>query len=451
MRENETYWHSPETLEKELKILLQDPAFKDRVLAVLKQLEPEKGRELAKVLLWSDSVFSFGLAGQIPLCLNFLVAFIDQLGKELQSVPPELIRAFTTEMANNFDREAIKTLPRTFAPLIAALNPAAEGADHNNRLLRLNQMIDRADFGKLRKTVTDGADQLYPLAEALAERIVSDPVAFANLLNIFPPLLNNFLKVTAHAVQKIDFPPEILASAVFNFLDDLELQELGKTITSLCILLNELHRGSAILGGNQPRFRDVLQRAADKIVSDLDPDQSAAALVTLGEDLEVFLNIAAETAASRPELFRALGLAFLQGLSASFRGLAQLLEEPGLKDLRFTLLREGTQLIRESGLSDFINPEKLAALSNFLIATYNRRPEASHHPGDDALGIYFQNLDQEELSQALLNASDSLATALAGNPALARSSFKAVGKILFGTLRGLLRRRPKTRGKIYSG
>jgi hypothetical protein len=114
--------NSFEPLDKELKKLLQDPDFKDRVLAVIKQLEPEKGRELARVLLWSDSVFSFGMAGQIPLGLNFFVAFLDQLGKELQNVPPELFRAFTAEMASHMDREAIIALLQEWLKLFRDSN-----------------------------------------------------------------------------------------------------------------------------------------------------------------------------------------------------------------------------------------------------------------------------------------------------------------------------------------
>lgn len=122
MTVSDYHLNSFEPLDKELKKLLQDPDFKDRVLAVINQLEPEKGRELARVLLWSDSVFSFGMAGQIPLGLNFFVAFLDQLGKELQNVPPELFRAFTAEMAGHVDREAIRALLQEWLKLFRASN-----------------------------------------------------------------------------------------------------------------------------------------------------------------------------------------------------------------------------------------------------------------------------------------------------------------------------------------
>lgn len=112
MTESDCHLYSFEPLDKELEKLLQDPDFKERVLAVINQLEPEKGRELARVVLWSDSVFSFGLAGKIPLGLNFFVAFLDQLSKELQNVPPELFRAYTAEMASHVDLEAITALLR---------------------------------------------------------------------------------------------------------------------------------------------------------------------------------------------------------------------------------------------------------------------------------------------------------------------------------------------------
>jgi hypothetical protein len=208
-------------LDEELKKLLQDPDFKDRFMAVVKQLEPEKGRELARVLLWNDAVFSFGLAGQIPLGLNFFVAFLDQLGKELQNVPPELIKAFTTEMVHNLDLEAIKALPQN-----------------------------------------------------------------------------------------------------------------------------------------------------------------------------------------------------------------------------------GLKVFRDSGYPELIKPEDLAALSNALVAAYNRRPQAGNHFGSDAVNVYLENLDQNQLSKALQNASGEFSTALAENPVLARSLFKALIKIACGTLRGLLRRTPKAERKV---
>lgn len=146
MTVSDYHLHSFEPFDKELKKLLQDPDFKDRVLAVINQLEPEKGRELARVLLWSDSVFSFGLAGQIPLGLNFFVAFLDQLGKELQNVPPELFRAFTAEMASHVDREAIIALLPVWLKLFRASN--------------LPELIKPDDLAALSNTLITGYNSL---------------------------------------------------------------------------------------------------------------------------------------------------------------------------------------------------------------------------------------------------------------------------------------------------
>jgi hypothetical protein len=210
----------PGSLDEELKKLLQDPDFKDRFLAVSNQLEPEMGRELAKALLWSDAVFSFGLAGQIPLGLNFFVAFLDQLFRELQNMPPELIKAFTTEMVRNLDFEAIKALPQ-----------------------------------------------------------------------------------------------------------------------------------------------------------------------------------------------------------------------------------EGLKVIRASNFSELIKPEDLAGFSNAMVAAYNRLPRSNNRFGSDALNVYLENLDQDQFSKALQIASGRFSATLAENPVLARSLFKALVRISCGTLRGLLRRIPKTERK----
>jgi hypothetical protein len=207
-------------LDEELKKLLQDPDFKDRFLAVVKQLEPEKGRELARVLLWNDAVFSFGLAGQIPLGLNFFVAFLDQLFKELQNVPPELMRAFTTEMVRNVDFEAIKALPQEglkvirdsnlpelIKPedlaalsnaIIAAYNhgPRAGNQSGSDAIKVYLENLDQDQFSKALQTASGG------FSRTLAENPVLARSLFKALVKITCGTLRGLLRRTPKAERK---------------------------------------------------------------------------------------------------------------------------------------------------------------------------------------------------------------------------------------------------------
>jgi hypothetical protein len=445
LKEEISFSQPAEQVNEKLKNILHNPDFKNQLLANLEYLEPESARELARVLLWSDSVFSFGLVGQLPRSINFIVAFLDELGRQLQNVPPELIKAFTSEMVRKIDREQLQTLPHTLGPLFATFGSAKERQETMVNFLR--KKLNSTDFGKLRKAITGRADDIYPLAEALAEAVISDPVAFANLLYIFPPLLNNCFRLTAKSLAKIDFPPEILASAVFNFIDDLETEELGSIITSLSHLINGLHQGSAVLGGNQPRFQAILERLTTKILKGLDQEETAEAIIALGEDLEVLFTVAAETAAAKPEFFRELSAALLKSSSAGFRGFSRLLEQAGLQEMLGRELHQWILSLPENSMPRLLKPEDLIGIVNALIASYNRQAAVNQKQSDRLIAFYLAHLDQDELSRALLKSSGQLSFALAENPVLSRSLLKACFKVILGIIKGALRRKPQATGR----
>ncbi|MGM0689037.1 MAG: hypothetical protein ACQESO_05580 [Bacillota bacterium] len=491
-------------LNSSLEELLKSADFKDQVIANFENLEPEKARELARIILWSDSAFSFGLLGKLPHGLNYSIAFLDELGRQLQNVPPELLRKFAAEMGRNIDTESILALPRAYAPLFARLGLAA-GEDKGEYFLSREKKIEyiqdklaKADFGKIRRTIIRQSEEHYPLIESIAATIVSDPVIFANLINIIPPLMNNFLKGTAAALEKVDYPPEILASSIFNLADEIKAEELGAIINRLNRLINGLHEGSAILGGNEPRFRRVLQSFLEKASYGIDEKEAAAALLALGEDLEVIFCVVADTAVQRPELLAELVSAFLQGSSSALRGLTYLLDQlnelppqlfadltreiatgdckesarllNSLVCLSNRILAENPSLLEKTLIShlqsvdraelqnffhnitaqaasfttseeflELLPPEEAAEAFNSFIISYNRKLKSRPPATGKAAAQFLEQIDRKELSTAILLTSDRIAETLAENPGLSRPFISSFFKIIWGAIKGSLK------------
>lgn len=558
-----------------LRELLRTPAVKEMLAISLKDSNPEIARELVKAMLWSDSVFSFGMLGQLPRGLNFLVAFLDELGRQLQNLPPHLLREFAFEMARSLDTESLRALPRAYAPLLTTLagedtatrqrlldkaaetlngllglsartvdslardgsppeGDALEGkgidpvvlghlitslfewlgrsAGKDPEMIRLSQerksrffeeTIRAADFGKIRSAITRQAKVNHPVTESVVTAIVSDPVIFANLINILPPLLNNLLKGTANALARIDFPPEILASAVFNLLGDLEAEELGEIVNNLSRLINNLHEGSAVLGREEPRFRPVLQSFLEKALQSVDETQAARALLALGEDLEVVLCVAADTAAEKPELLEKMFSALLLGFNANLRGFTYLLEQLNelpphlyshvaqeldkkdfneigklinnllkltnrilaenpflvenalatlyrsfdqgeLRSLGRTALQQGAAFAANENLLQLFPPEETGKALNACLTSYNQKLAREPDQVGELLGLYLSHLNPEELSRALLLTSGQLSQTLSENPQLSKSVIKSFFTVLRGAIKGSLRRKRKS-------
>jgi len=491
-------------LNSRLEELLKSADFKDQVIANLEYLEPEKARELARILLWSDSAFSFGLLGKLPHGLNYTIALLDELGRQLQNVPSELLREFAAEMGRNIDTDSIMALPRAYAPLLATMGLAASEDKEENLLSREKKIeyiqgkLEKADFGKIRHSIIRQSEEHYPLIESIAATIVSDPVIFANVINIIPPLLNNFLKGTAAALEKVDYPPEILASSIFNLADEINAEELGEIINQLNRLINGLHEGSAILGGNEPRFRRVLQSFLEKTSRGIDEKEAGRALLALGEDLEVIFCVVADTAGQKPELLTELVSALLQGSSAALRGLTYLLDQfkelppqlfndltreiatgdckesarllNSLVCLGNRVLAENPSLLKKALIShlqsvdraelqnffrnitaqaasfatseeflELLPPEESAEAFNSFIFSYNRKLKSRPPANGEAAAQFLGQIDRKEFSTAILLTSDRIAGTLAENPGLSRPFIGAFFKIIWGAIKGSLK------------
>ncbi len=362
--------------------------------------------------------------------------------------------------------------------------------------------IERIDFGKVRKAVEVKLEGRYPVYAGVIDRLVGDPIIIANLLTAAPAYANTLLRLLNRVLAGLDLPSEILASAIFNLLEALDVEEAGRVATGISQVVKSLHEGSLVLGLNEPRFREVAERLVERFLSSADWQSGYEAVAALSENLEVLIRVMADSAVSRPELMaagascaaRSLG-SLIRGLSYSARRLEVLpdafFETWGRAVLDHAELRElgelvNSLLVAHNRLADAnpgmlgealdrawsgIDPEELGRaaregmrqtfgwllrqdpaglfepgeagrLLNELIAAYNRSPAFSPGALRDYLGSVLGQLDPQELGRALDSAASQVVEAVTAEPALARvlmrSALGALWKAFKGTAGALL-------------
>ncbi len=284
-------WESKKGLEgysgnfnAHLTELLQDGEVKDRLIANLANIKPENARELAKIILWNDSAFSFGMLGQLPHGINYLVAFLDELGLQLQNIPPHLFREFICQMTSAVDYESIQKLPRAYLPLLDALklsdhktSSTAAPADFHERVNRELEQNSLEELAALINGLVRLANNLLAKhpglpenalqaffssldrkeIENLCDSIILKSGLFSQetLLQFFPPedvgkYLNNNLKKLNR--QLAEEPARVVALAS-PYLGHLDPEELTKT----CLLLSA--RTSEALATNPGLSRSLLK------------------------------------------------------------------------------------------------------------------------------------------------------------------------------------------------
>ena len=554
--------------------LLKTPAFKDLLMLSMKELDPKEPRELVKTLMWEDSALSFSALGMIPQDLNFLTAFLDELGLQLQNMPPEMFREFVAGMEEKVDKDTLKNLPAAYLPLMESL--IWEDADNRKRLRRgaadaLNALMklgaesfekansvsltenkddpDRGEegegayggvdpvaagafvtsvfrwlgnaagkdekeiqasaeqksafylaalkstnFGLIRTGIEKNAKANYEVADSVISYMVSDPIIFANLFSLLPPLVNNALKGTSAAINNLDFPPEILASAIFNFLDEMDGEAICSIVNGLSGFINGLHEGSLILGRDEPRFRPVLQRFMEKSFAAVNEEEAASAMLALFEDSEVILTVAADFLMQKPALATEFFPAWLTGVNAQLRGLvyfsqklnqlapetyeqfARELEEipsygdaaaliNSLVQLTNTVLAKNPVLLEKvfTDLYNSLEKEEINILvRNFANAAYNfavkedvfaRTPAYAGQKVNDflisynkklseepdkiqaAINSYFKEIDYNQFVDAIGGTMKLLTEAIKANPEFSRELMKSIVSFASGFLK----------------
>ncbi len=227
-----------------------------------------------------------------------------KLGRETILAFPRLLKIYLQLMVDSFglsDRHAAGGLGPNFRGAYLSTLDSMPLGDAVNAYFRLSrklweddaealveaelklagETLSAIDFGKVRKAMEVKLEGHYPVWEGILSQLVGDPIIIANLLTSLPAFANTFIKLLSNTLQQLDLPSEILASALFNLLEALDIEELGRLVSGIGATVNSLHEGDLVLGLNEPRFREVAGRLIERYMSTTDWHANHEAMVAL--------------------------------------------------------------------------------------------------------------------------------------------------------------------------
>ena len=366
---------------------------RENVEAILESVKPEAVDAAVESLFGEDG----GVAPEVLLALSDLVNAYARImagyAEALEGLEPEERSKLLGEAAGKLDGEALGSAVNAGSRLMmkvgkekpelaAEVFPAIKAA------------IEEIDFGKFRVGTVAYIEYAADLASMSIDAMLENPVIVANLVGILPPLINNLIKVISGALSEMDLPQEVLASAVFNIILEIDTEELGRAVTSASKLVNELHEGNLILGRDEPRFRAVFAEFAEGILENVDTAEFARAVVSLGEDFEVVLDSVTDILHRDPELLILAGATVGSLLNVALRGLSNFMLE--FSQLPDEILLELGEDIRQN-----LEVKEVARIINLYIMLANRFMQVNPALYDDLAAAIIPAIDTEQLGAML--------------------------------------------------
>lgn len=438
-----------------LREVLRTPAFRELIAINTAPLDAEEGRRLIETILRENPELPLDLLSSAPSVVDAATASAMALGEQLAGMPRPLLFAYLDGLIAAVDEDRLEALPRVWGPIVLSALPAlarvvcrafaelantlrAEESDVDaadqlanldvltTALQRLDgvelgrsvnafseliidaerhapdlaaqsalprDFVETADFGKLRCATEALSRAATKAALGFLEPALEDPVVVSNLAVTLPPLLNKQLALAKDLLQRLDLPDELLASAVFAVIEDIDTGSVGALLSEVAGVVVTLHRGSLVLGGHEPAFRAVLADAVEDLLATLDGDALREALIAVGEDGETVAQVLSDVLRRDPT---ALPRWCDTGLAASapiLRGAVDLLREANrLPEASFNQLAQV--------LDDGVDAEELGALL-IEVATFLRRLDEAGPKAGKKAGVLGQKMDHDAVRAAL--------------------------------------------------
>ena len=278
----------------------------------------------------------------------------------------------------------------------------------------VEKTVASTDFGKLRYGIAALSDYRTDVTLQFLKLTLANPVVLANLATALPPVINNQLRTLSFALANVDLPGEILASSLFNILADLDTKELVTTLNAATALINDLHEGNMILGGDEPRFKAVFTTLLESLLENLDIPKAAGAVVALGEDTQVMSEVWIEQLSRNPELTVAMASTLVSLKTLFVTSFANFLQT--VSELPDEVLAKIGQDAQEQ-----MNMKEVGHMVDAYLTLYDRlnklNPELSVKAGADFLA----GTEGGKLGPVLAAMTRNFGEALKSNPATAKA------------------------------
>lgn len=128
-----------------LREIIRTPAFLQIIKVNASDLDPESARVAVRTFLWEDPELSLSMMGTVPEVVNYLVAAVIELGRQVNNFPGGLLEQYVSQMASEIDVAALREVPGTFAPLLETVNfKEAAAATFGTTVNAVAGMVNRA-------------------------------------------------------------------------------------------------------------------------------------------------------------------------------------------------------------------------------------------------------------------------------------------------------------------
>lgn len=230
-----------------------------------------------------------------PFLVNQVVQVVKATAESLEQLPADESAEMLAEAFRGVDGKKLGEAVNAVSQLLIAVHQASPGLLAQSRVGVISDAAAAVDFGQLRVALTEHCHSCMAVLEGKVDSVVGSPLALANLLNVVPQIANDLIRITAKALGYMKLPDELLASALFTLVRDIDMREVADAVNAASGLVVALSRGDRILGGvNEPFFKKVLSEMMDEAAAGIDGDLLKEAGLALGSDLKVIGEVVSE-------------------------------------------------------------------------------------------------------------------------------------------------------------
>ncbi|RJP32992.1 MAG: hypothetical protein C4536_04540 [Actinobacteria bacterium] len=447
---------------------------RDTISRLVEGLNASDPGELAGELFREDGEFSRALIAAVPRLVSAAAEAVKLFVESMEGLPAdkgaELVAGAYAQLEGGEIAEAVNA----FSRLVIRLHEENPELFPVNRVGIVSDFMEATDFGKLRVAATYHFGDRLDLARREVELLGENPMALINIFSLVAPLVNDALQVLKALFAILALPAEAVTYALFKIMEDLDWQDVAAVINGLAAFVVNVHRGSMILGDGSLYTRGPLTRISSELVSTLDGQVLAEAIVAIGEEGEMLSTALAGQVLANEDLVLPLTEAAVFVANSSFRAAADILEKANampqemvnkmvaavaedleVKELGRALvslaafnrrvIAENPELIaamsREalSALELEVSPETLAARTNRGLHLYNEWVRDNPGIVAGALDGFLAGVDAQQLGQAAQSSAAQVADALSRNPAVMKPLLKAAMSILYGSVKGYVK------------
>ncbi|WP_456468072.1 hypothetical protein [Archaeoglobus sp.] len=412
-----------------LKILSGSPFYKDFLRKTANEFfDPSVVEKEVREVLDRDIEFTATLFSLVPRTANTFFGAMrgfnaysskftsDALVGILKGVAGDFDAKYAAETLNEFFdglEELRKDYPKLFAEIAGQ---------------KIGEFLDALDFGKLRKFVEGTAYCSRGTFEIVNEKVIGNPVKLANVIAAIPAVANAGIAIANDALQRSEMPAELLASATFNTLESLNVEELAKLVENLAKFVNRLHEGNYILGRGETKFKEVAESVIERFLNSTDVEELKKAILAVLDDVRD-LSEAFNNALWRNPL-TVMSLSSLIPVAVNV-----LIEILGRMISKFEELPSELTAQIVASLVKEIDTKKLGDVLTVAAKTFNEIAKRDPEIVSGVINAAIASADSKEIEKLLNNLVKSFVDVLISNPEM----LTAVATPLVQSLAGIVK------------